>query len=243
MKKNSIFWGIVLVLMAALVIVSEMGLTQGIGVWTILFSVGFGAALIKGIIKFDMTQILFSIAFLCIVWDDVLRIEKITPWPVLLAALLGSIGFSMIFGNRRRKRYKEQYFTSHRGAHVFGRKNSEETSVEHDYGEEIHCSVKFGSLVKYANSENLRSVDVSVSFGSASIYLDNAKVPSGEVVINIDASFAGVELYVPRDWYITNNMQTGFGGIDEENRNSKANLVNVVLIGSANFSGVEVTYV
>lgn len=242
MKKNSIFWGFVLVLMAALVIVSEMGLIKGIGFWTILFSVGFGAALIKGIIKFDMTQILFSIAFLCIVWDDVLKIEKITPWPVLLAALLGSIGFSMIFGKSRKKYYQRKYI-NHRKDNFEETDGGRNSNVEHDYGEEIHCSVKFGALVKYANSENLRSVDISVSFGSASIYLDNAKVPSGEVVVNIDASFAGIELYVPRDWYITNNMQTGFAGIDEENRNSGANLVNVVLIGSANFSGVEVTYV
>ena len=242
MKRSNIFWGIVFVLMAVLVIVSEMGLVEGIGFWTILFSVGFGATLIRGIVKFDLTQILFSIAFLCIAWDDVLGIEKITPWPVLLAALLGSIGFSMIFGNKKRKYYERKY-KNHIEGHMFGSNETGGSNVEHDYGEEIECSVRFGSTVKYANSENLRSVDVTVSFGSASVYFDNAKVPSGEVVVNIDASFGGVELYVPKDWYVTNNMQTSFGGIDEENRNSGANLVNVVLIGSASFSGVEVTYV
>ena len=243
MKKRSIFWGLVFVLLGVLIIVSGMGFVKGIGFWTIAFSVVFGATLLNGVYKLEMTQIFFSIAFLCIVWDDVLGIQAITPWPVLFAALLGSIGFSLIFGKRKRKKYKEHYFKSHGGVHIHGNQNAGENTIEHDYGEEIQCEVKFGSIVKYVNSENLRSVDISVSFGSAAVYLDNAKVPSGEVIVNIGASFAGVELFIPKDWYVTNNMQTGFGGIDEKNRRSGANLVNVVLIGSTNFSGIEIVYV
>lgn len=242
MKKKSVFWGGVFILMAALVIVSEMGFIEGIGFWTILFSVVFGAALINGVVKLDMTQILFSIAFLCIVWDDTLGIQKITPWPVLIAALLGSIGFYLIFGKSRKRYYKHKY-EKHTEFHDNGSRNNRNSTVEHDYGEEIQCSVKFGSLVKYVNSENLKSVDISVAFGSVSVYLDSAKVSSGEVVIDIDASFGGVELYVPKDWHITNNMQTSFGGLDEENKNTGANLVNVVVIGTASFSGVEIIYI
>lgn len=234
MKKNNIFWGVVLVLLAVLIIVSEMGFVEGIGFWTVVFSVIFGAMLIRGIIKFDMTQILFSLAFLCIAWDDVLGIEAITPWPVLLAALLGSIGFSMIFGGKKKKIYKEKFRSSH---------NATCDTVEQDYGEEVKCAVSFGSIVKYIKSENLKTVNASVSFGSASIYLDNAKAPSGEVVINIDSSFGGVELFVPKNWFVTNNMQNSFGGIDIENNNNGANEVNVILIGSASFAGVSVTYI
>lgn len=240
MKKNSIFWGVVFVLLAALVIVSELGLIKGIGFWTIVFSVIFGAMLIKGLVKFDMTQILFSVAFLCIVWDEVLGIEAITPWPVLLAALFGSIGFSMIFGKSKKKYYENKYEGHNGNKHIHGAENS---TVEHDYGDEVNCQVKFGSIVKYVNSENLQKVNASVSFGSATIYLDNAKVQGNEILVNIDVSFGGVELYVPRDWYITNNMQTSFAGVDEENRNSGLNLVNVVLIGTANFAGVDIRYV
>lgn len=242
MKKNSIFWGVVFVLLAALVIVSELGLIKGIGFWTIVFSVIFGAMLIKGLVKFDMTQILFSVAFLCIVWDEVLGIEAITPWPVLLAALLGSIGFSMIFGKSKKKYYEKKY-KNHKFVHVDGTEDRMNSKVEYDYGDEINCSVKFGSTVKYVNSENLRKVNASVSFGSAAIYLDNAKVQGNEVLVNLEVSFGCVELYVPRDWYVTNNMQTSFAGVDEENRNSGINSVNVVLIGTANFAGVDISYV
>lgn len=236
MKKDGIFWGVVFVSLAALLIVSELGLIKGVGFWAIVFSVFFGAMLIKGIFKFDMTKILFSIAFLCIVWDKQLGIEEITPWPVLFAALLGSIGFSLIFGKSKKKYYENKFSNVHAGG-------TERNTVEHDYGDEVNCQVKFGSTVKYVNSENLQKVNVSVSFGSAAIYLDNAKVTGGEVLVNLDVSFGGVEIYVPRDWCVTNNMQTGFSGVDENGRNTGANLVNVVLIGTANFAGVEIKYI
>lgn len=244
MKKNGIFGGVVFVLLAALVIVSELGLIEGIGFWAIVFSVVFGAMLIKGLVKFDLTQILFAIAFLCIVWDKELGIEEITPWPVLFAALLGSIGFSLIFGKSKKKYYEKKY-KQHKGVkmHFSGEKDRENGTIEHDYGDEINCEVKFGSTVKYVNSENLQRVSASVSFGSAAIYLDNAKAQSNEVLVNIDVSFGGIELYVPRDWNIINDMQCSFSGVDERGPKTGLNQVNVVLIGSASFAGIDISYV
>ena len=40
---------------------------------------------------------LFSLAFLIIVNDELLGLEAITPWPVLGAALLGSLGLNLLF--------------------------------------------------------------------------------------------------------------------------------------------------
>lgn len=233
-NKTNIFWGVVLVILAVLVVVSEMGFIEGVGLWTIVFSIVFGAALIHGIVKFDFAQILFSIAFLCIVWDDMLGITKITPWPILLAALLGSIGCNLIFGNSKGRSYKKKY------EKTIG---DFDTKIEQESGEEVDCSVTFSSTVKYINSSDLKNVNVSASFGAVSLYFDNAAVPSGEVLVNINASFAGVELFIPRDWCVTNQVNCMFGGIDEENRGSGVNAVKVVLVGAVNFAGVEITYI
>ena len=244
MKKNSIFWGVVFVLLAALVIVSEMGLIEGIGFWAIVFSIVFGAMLIKGIAKFDVTQILFSLAFLCIVWDKELEIESITPWPVLFAALLGSIGFLLIFGRSKKKYYEKKYKQRKNiDIHFNNDKDRESGTIEHDYGDEVNCQVKLGSTVKYVNSENLQTVNVSVSFGGAAIYLDNAKTQGNEVLINMDASFCGIELYVPKDWCVVNNLQCSFSGIDEKGHQTGLNQVKVVLIGTVNFAGIDISYV
>lgn len=234
MKKGNVFWGIVMLLLAVLVIVNELGMAQGIGMWTVIFTVVFGASLFQGIVRFETTQILFSVAFLCIVWDDVLHLQAITPWPVLLAATFGSIGCSMIFGGSKKRHYANKFY----GKHDMGKE-----TIEQDYGEEVNCSVSFGSIAKYIQSENLKSVNISASFGGAAIYFDHATVPSGEVVVDIDTSFSGIELFLPKDWFVTNNVQSTFGGVDIENKNTGVNAVNVVLIGSCSFAGVTVTYI
>lgn len=236
MKKKDIFWGIVCITLAVLVIISEMGWIQGIGFWTVAFTVLFGASLVKGIIKIDFTQILFSVAFLCIVWDDVLRITQLTPWPVLLAALLGSVGLNKLFGKDEGE-YEKKYYES------YEYKKDGKTTVEQDNSENVKCSVSFGSVVKYINSEDLKTVHISADFASASIYLDNAAVPSGEVVVKVHSSFSGIQIFVPRDWNVVNKVDCSFSGIKEENSKTGVNAVNVVLVGSVNFGGVTVKYI
>lgn len=108
MKKNNIYWGMIFIIMAALIVVNGLGLIEGVGVWSIIFTVLFGAALLDGIVRLQATTILFSLAFLAIVWSEQLHIESITPWPILFAALLGSIGISMIFG-KKNKKWKKDY--------------------------------------------------------------------------------------------------------------------------------------
>ena len=54
-------------------------------------------ALFKWYPQCELREILFSIAFICIIYDDWLGITALTPWTVLGAALLGSIGLSLIF--------------------------------------------------------------------------------------------------------------------------------------------------
>ena len=103
MKKNNIYWGMIFIIMAALIVVNGLGLIEGVGVWSIIFTVLFGAALLDGIVRLQATTILFSLAFLAIVWSEQLHIESITPWPILFAALLGSIGINMIFGKKNKK--------------------------------------------------------------------------------------------------------------------------------------------
>ena len=53
------------------------------------------------------------------------------------------------------------------------------------------------------------------------VYFDNSKIEENEAIVYIDARFAGVELYVPKEWNIINNVSCIFGGIDEKNKKEK----------------------
>ena len=101
--RKNVFWGILFLLGACAVIAGQLGFLEGIGFWSILFSLVLAAVLIRGIIRRSWGMILFSIAFLCIINDRLLGIEKLTPWPVLGAALLGTIGLNLLFPRRNWK--------------------------------------------------------------------------------------------------------------------------------------------
>ncbi len=104
--KKSVFWAIMLILLAAALLASRLGYLEGIGFWPILFSAIFVAFVINGIAKGKFGTILFSIAFLIILNDEALHLEAITPWPVLGAALLCTIALKMLFPGFSRWRYK-----------------------------------------------------------------------------------------------------------------------------------------
>ena len=248
MKKNNIYWGMIFIIMAALIVVNGLGLIEGVGVWSIIFTVLFGAALLDGIVRLQATTILFSLAFLAIVWSEQLHIESITPWPILFAALLGSIGINMIFG-KKNKKWKKDYSG---GNHYYSNNSSNEgkyfdenVNVEQDSGEVVTCESKFAGTVKYITSNNLKKVYVRNDFSGMSIYLDKAKVPSKRLEIEIKNSFGGVEIYIPANWIVENELNCSFGGYDEEGTKAPtdAESVKVVIKGSANLSGVTIKYI
>ena len=107
MKAKNITWGIFFILMAAFIIFGAMDVFGDISVWTCIFA-GFCVMwLINGIVKLSFGNMLFPVAFLAILFDEVLGIEELTPWPVLMAALFGTIGLNMVFGDRKKKNIEE----------------------------------------------------------------------------------------------------------------------------------------
>ena len=231
MKKERVFWGIFFIAAAVFLIVGKLGYFRGIGFWTLLLSVFFGACLIKSILQKSVTGLLFSAAFLCIVYAGPLGIEAITPWPVLGAALLGSIGVS--------------FFYHPKGSYWHGHHDDENWvgSVETMDGSQLKLSTSCAGSVKYVDSQEFKSADVKCSFGAMKVYLDKAAVPSGEAVIRMDVSFGGLELYVPRSWKVINQVDAIFGGLEEKSSGNPNGSPALILTGSVKFAGVEIIYI
>lgn len=232
MKKERIFWGMFFIVSAVFLIVSRMGMLGDISIFSILLTVFFVACLIKSIAHRSITGVLFSVAFLCIVYAKPLGIEAVTPWPVLGAALLGSIGCSFLF--HPKKRFYNYGGTQHMGM---------EESIETVDGAQMEFSSTFSGSIKYVNSDDFQSANLHCSFGSLKVYFDNAVIQKGEAVLNLDVAFAGVELYIPKDWTVVNKVNAAFGGIDEKNRNYSTGAPVVRLCGKVSFGGVEIIYV
>ena len=216
-QKGNIFWGILLILAAVAFIVGKLGFFEGIGVWTIVFSIALVGIFINGIVNRSFWEMLLAIAFLIIVNDELLHLEAITPWPVLGAALLIAAGLSMLFpGFRKKPDWKVEY-------------NGEEITVDEERreGTQIYLKTTFGSTVKYITGE-VESVNADCMFGSEEIYFSDAILPNAVATARVNVSFGKVVLHVPENWSIVDNTSRAFAGGSETGGNGEA--VNTLYI-------------
>ena len=231
MKKERVFWGIFFIMAAVFIVIGKLGGLGDVNFLTLLLSVFIGACLIKSVMHKSVGGILFSLAFLCIIYAKPLGIEVLTPWTVLGAALLGTIGASFLY------RPKGDWF-AYGSNHI----SSKET-VEIVEDAQIEFNTSFGGSIKYINSDNFQSARLRCSFGAMKVYFDNAVIENGQATVEIDVSFGGMELYIPRSWKVINNVAASFGGIDEKNHNDTASAPILNLVGKVSFSGVEIIYI
>lgn len=242
MKTEKVFWGLFFIAGAVFLLMSKLGIMEyELGIFSLILAIVFVGTLLNGLIHLRFTEIFFSIAFLCIIFAKPLQIESITPWPVLAAALLGSIGCSILFGNRCGwKNAKGNCW------HVHSKKNDGDNfhvGQEQLNGERIMIQSTFGSSVKYINSDNFEYADIHCHFSGSKVYFDNALIQKGNATIHLDVSFSGVELFVPKTWSIVNNANFTFGGLDEKNRNDSSGSPSLTLTGGVSFGGVTIIYI
>jgi len=238
MRNKNWFWGIFFIAAAAVIVVNQLGHFADIGLFSLLITLLLIPILIKSIICLNFVGILFPAAFLCMIYAEPLGITNLTPWSLLIVALLGSIGLSLLF--QRKKRVVFSTFSSS----CSKRKSPKQTS---DIPDEniVSFGVNFGHHSKEVNSQELEKADICAKFGALEAYFNDAKLNSNGAEINFDVSFAGVEVYVPRIWNLVNNINTSFGSVEERKKKRKetSDYPTVILTGNVNFGSVEIIYV
>lgn len=232
MKKERIFWGVFLIIGAIFLLISKLGYFSDINVFSLLLTVCLIAIMIKSLLRLNFAGILFPIAFIGIIYDEQLGITEITPWTILVAALLGSIGLSMIFHKSSKWSKINQDWDE-----------DEWETIDVEDGSHIKLETSFASSIKYVNTDKFEQADLRCRFGGMKVYFDNAIMHKGSAVVNIEASFSGMELYIPRTWKVDNKTNASFGGVEEKNKNNGVLTETLTLVGNINFSGVEITYI
>lgn len=228
MKKNNVFWGVLLVIAAICIIVSRLGFMPNINVIHLVIAVFCVVTFVKSLMKMKFAEMLFSLAVLAIIFDDYLGITALTPWPVLMAALLGSIGLNMIFGNREKERRKQKEAE-------LGFKGSEFVS-----GEEIVINGMFNGYKKTISSDNFMRAKIKCRFCGMELSFDDAVIQGGTAYVDLDVSFSGVEIYIPQSWKIEDQTDSVFGGFEEHRPPSVETGPTLVFTGNIRFGGVEV---
>lgn len=228
MKK--IFWGLFFILAGAFVIINQLGYYTELSLFTLLFTVVLIPILIMSIAKINFPGILFSIAFLCITYSTQLGIESITPWPILLTALLCSIGLSIMFD-------KKNFYK------VINCSGTPDEIINGTDSEVVNLSINFGSAIKYVNSEDFKTANLSCSFSEMKVYFDNAKIIGDTAIINVDVSLAGLELYIPKEWKVDNRIAASLGSVDEKNKPKSNPEKTVIIQGRVNLAEVVIIYI
>lgn len=199
-RFRKVFWGIMFIVGAMALLVIKLGYLEGIGFWSILFTLVLIGVLVDGILSKGFGKILFSLAFLVIIYDEYLALEAITPWPVLGAALLGTIGLNILFPRVVWKTWKTG-------------KNFDEDILD---GDTISFSNTFGETVKYLNGQEVSRVHVKNSFGELHVYFDGAILKNGMAEVYVDNSFGETVLYIPKEWNVVNEVKAIFGDAGEQ---------------------------
>ena len=151
----------------------------------------------------------------------------------VLVALLLSIGMSLIYTPKKKKKKSKHHEIDGNDFVVF----------DEEDGNQFDFSSSFVGSIKYVNSDNFESANIDAKFAGMKVYFDNAVIRNGHATVNLNVSFAGVELYVPKNWRIDNQMSASFGGVEEKNRNNGADGPILTLRGNVSLGGVTILYV
>lgn len=231
MKFKNVLWGLFFIAAGSLVIVNQLGYFTGLSLLNLVLIIITVPIVISSLFHLNFGGVLFPLAILAIIFDKKLGITEITPWPVLIAALFAIIGLELIFSKIKKNRWSHSHHE-----HFDEVINCDDEDI-------INYHINFGSGIKYVNSDDFKRASLSCSFGALKVYFDNAIIKGKNAEIHIDCSFAGMELFIPKNWKIVNDMNINIGGVEEKNRNSMDEGPTIKLTGNVKFAGIEITYI
>ncbi|MGO5303977.1 LiaF transmembrane domain-containing protein [Lactobacillus amylovorus] len=246
-KWSRIFWGVGLIAAAVFLVIDQLHLLPfTIGFWAIFWTVVFVASLITSVINKNLYGAIFSIAFLVIVYAKPLHISALSPWTILLVAILVSAGISLIFRNS----FKPTIIINGKKVNAnwsdLINKNFKADNVitDNSFGvdsDNVVISGKMTEASRYIHSQNLKTVTIDSSMGDVSVYLDDAKAAGDEVIMNINTSMCDVDVYIPSDWQVENNMQNNLSDVDIDH--SKGTGTKLILQGRNTMGDLTVKHV
>lgn len=152
-------------------------------------------------------------------WNDI--------WKYMLCLVAIVWGVALLFFNNRK--HFDQRITKEQNVPVVAG------------GGKLHnIDVTFGKQDYSYDGQSFDGTDVHVSFGFVSLDLRDADIRNG-AVINVDCSFGGIEIRLPKGVCINNGIDTTFAGVDcdcctQPTDGAKA----LYLKGHCNFGGIEI---
>lgn len=252
MKRKNIFWGIVCLALAVLIILSTTGvlsiplfagISTGKLIWTLILTI----VLIGSLASLSIEGIIIPAGILVKMYETQLGISISVPLLIIVMILLIMASHLLIpFGKIKHPCSSRPQPHPQPHPHPHPDKNNPETwskEVIDGDGECIRMKSAFNGVTKYINSTNFKRAEIDASFCGFQIYLNQAKAPSGQAEIYMDSKFSGIDLYIPYNWKVVNHVDAVMGAVEESPMilpEGETYPVELVLTGHTAFSGVSI---
>lgn len=204
MRKRNIFWGITLIVLALVIVVTNMGFLDNIPVVRICATVLLAILGIRSLFKKEFIGFFLCGGVIGCIFSNELGIQSITPWILMVACLLIGIGFDLIF--KKQTKYVgpsyESYSQVESGA-----------SSSSDWEDCVSIDNAFNEQTKYIKNQNLRRVDINNGFGKLSVYFQDANPDPSGAFVKLDNGLGQTVLFIPKTWHVNMKQNNGLGKI------------------------------
>lgn len=248
MKNRNVFWGVLLILGALLIIGNEFNIFFiGVAARRVILAVIFGVILIRGLITRSYGLVFVSLVVLIKFFGELIAADNISLLSAVVIAGLLSIGLSLIFPKKKNATFIG--FNGNVGGgstdNNFQNNNNMFGSVADEMtGSNIYYNNKFGEATKYVRTSNLVNAKLENSFGELKVYFDNAAILQENVVIDVSCIFGEVQIFVPRQWNVQQNISPVFADVKEVYKcQPAAELPRINIVGSVSFGEVQIIYI
>lgn len=224
--NKKVVWGIILVIIGVAFLLHTFGvidlenLRNGWWTWFIIIPCFCNLFIDKNkvgsIIGLGMGILLLLASRGCIDWSMM--------WNIGFAFVIIMIGVNMIFSNRNNKVAKVEV-----------------KDVNRDGKNIKQYNVSFGSQTVSFDGQVFEGADIKCSFGACKIDLRQAIITE-DVVIKVNCSFGGIEIWAPNNLEVKVAARSSFGGVEDDRKgvtitnDSKALYID----GEISFAGVAI---
>lgn len=241
MKGKNIFWGLLFLCAGVMLVLKQFHYFEGVNVFSLIVSSFLAVIAISSVPRRNWFFVIMPIMFIVWINREAFMIEGyIQFWPLMLAGCFTSLGLSLIF--------KSDYYGCY---HRWNGGNWKEHHAHSGYergsqnDDHVRFSTSFSSSSQYLYSTNLQTVKLNCTLGSLQVYFDQAVPCADGVGVEVYCELGSVELYIPRDWKVENNVSATLGSVEEDYRfgNAEKTGPTISIKGSVKLGSIEIIYV
>lgn len=243
-NRGSLIFGLAFIILAINMLLSQLKIVD-ISIFTIVVSlvcITYGLySLFSKNFTIGTLGILFGLKYSATYYKEIIDFTQVGYFTLLFIALLLGLGLELLFGGSR----KRKHFTVENDLDFSSRKSSS-TYYDGDFnGEHEYLSFKttFSEDTRYIYTHALKEADFDVNMGSMSVFFQERDLQQ-DLTLNLYCKMGNLEVYLPREWRIVDNLNVTLGNVDIDNYNANpTSLYTVTLKGNSVLGNIEIHYI